>query len=349
MSNLTDDPEPLLWELARNVTGWGRIHVVERLAGTQHPEIKDWLLREGYRNSVMYEYLAYTCATSGGLLEALSQETVDRDLLTSAGEILAALIAGGPAQDIDDYDEGAVAVEMFLNHMESSAQTLDDFLHVQTLKQFLDDEDADWESRAERGWTDTRRNHLRAMCARILSRPGWSDLARDGLTSEDEAEFDQASRVADALGLDTWEAHWRRLREKPTDSGRWYHVMARCDDDRIVEVLRFAEENIDLEKIAGGPAEELGLGPGWEHHRCLDFILQELKRFVGQGSRLIQAGLQSPVVRNRNLAVAALSAWGQEQWGDALRSALEAASACEPRDNVRERMEKVLKGIPLED
>src|SRR5262249_5598142 len=63
-----------LWALARNVTGWGRIHVVERLADTENPAVKDWLLREGYRNSVMYEYLAATCARAGGLLAALSAD-----------------------------------------------------------------------------------------------------------------------------------------------------------------------------------------------------------------------------------------------------------------------------------
>jgi hypothetical protein len=90
-------PGQSLWTLAKNVDGWGRIHVVERLAQTENPHIKDWLLREGFRNSVMYEYLAYTCATAGGLVAALSQGTVDRELLTSTGELLDALIAEGPA------------------------------------------------------------------------------------------------------------------------------------------------------------------------------------------------------------------------------------------------------------
>ena len=106
----SDEPDVVLWELAKTVDGWGRIHIVERLAETERPEIKDWLLREGYRNSIMYEYLAYTCATAGNLLTALSGEHVDRDLLTSAGDIIQALISGGPAEDMDGYEEGATAV-----------------------------------------------------------------------------------------------------------------------------------------------------------------------------------------------------------------------------------------------
>lgn len=67
--------------------------------------------------------------------------------------------------------------------------------------------------------------------------------------------------------------HWL-LREGYRNSGRWYQVMARCDEDRIADVIAdviaFAGQNIDLEKIATGPADEMRLGPGWEHHQCLD-------------------------------------------------------------------------------
>ncbi len=66
------------------------------LKGPENPVIKRWLLREGFRNSVMYEYLAATCARAGGLLAALGDDDVDRELLTGAGEILQALIAGRP-------------------------------------------------------------------------------------------------------------------------------------------------------------------------------------------------------------------------------------------------------------
>jgi hypothetical protein len=93
----------------------------------------------------------------------------------------------------------------------------------------------------------------------------------------------------------------------------------------------------------------MGLGPGWEHHQCLDYILQELCKFPGHGSRLIQAGLLSPVVRNRNMAVATMSAWGHDRWDDDLRGALETAAKIEPEEDVRDRMMKALRGESLEN
>ncbi len=62
--NSRSDPEPDLFTLAQRVDGWGRIHCVERLRSTTDPEIAHWILLEGFRNAVMYEYLAYIAATT---------------------------------------------------------------------------------------------------------------------------------------------------------------------------------------------------------------------------------------------------------------------------------------------
>ncbi|PQO45468.1 limonene hydroxylase [Blastopirellula marina] len=349
LMNSSDNPEQALWKLAQNVDGWGRIQAVERLAETQDPEIKDWLLREGFRNSIMIEYLAYTCATTGGLLSALSQEQIDRELLTAAGEILAALFEGGPAEDIDSYADGALATEMYLGHAESVELTLADYINVLTIQHWLKQEDADWEMRVGMQWTPERVAELRNICEQLLSRPDCREKALRGLSAEDRMEFHYANAVAEALGVDTWEAHWRRLRECPDDDDRWYHMMVRCDESRIDEVVAYAERTLDLHALAIGPAEELGLGREWQPHQCLNYVLQELGKFPGRGKALIQAGLQSPLIPTRNATLRALSAWGQYTWGEELTQALQAAAAIEPDEEVRQRMERILRGEGWEE
>lgn len=111
--------------------------------------------------------------------------------------------------------------------------------------------------------------------------------------------------------------------------------------------MEFAEANIDLSRIATGPGDELGLSRGFEPHSCLDYVLQELRRFPGRGTRLTEVGLRSPVVRNRNMAVAALAAWSRAEWPGGLAESLERAARCEPKEDVRDRMEKPLRGEPL--
>lgn len=348
LARISENPELSLWSLAKNVDGWGRIHTVERLADTQNPDIKHWMLREGYKNWVMYEYLAHTCATTGDLLAALDVNRADRELLTSAGELLAALINGGPAQGINDYHDGALATERFLGHMERDADTLDDFIHIQAIRGYLSNDQADWGTLAQCGWTIERRSRLLTICDQILKLPKWLDKARASLGSPDDIVFHQAAQVAESLGIETWDVHWRRLHANSKDTNCWYQIMSRSNDSRISEVVSYAENHIDLETIATGPANEMGFGEGWEVHQCLDFILQELRRFPGHGQSLIKAGLRSPVVRNRNMAIATLAAWGRERWNEGLRTALEDAANSEPSADVLERMLKTLRGEPLE-
>lgn len=347
LTNASEGQEEALWTLARNVTGWGRIHAVERLAQATDPAIRRWLLREGFRNSVMYEYLAGTCARAGGLLVALTEEPMDRELLTSAGEILQALIAGGPAEGIDDYEDARPVIESYLGHMAASAETVEDFLHVNSIKGFLEEDESRWATRHDAGWSAEGRGGLRSACDEILGRPEWADRVRAGLASDDEVVFAHSDQAAKVLRIDTWDIHRRRLRQQPADPGRWYHVMALCDEARIGEVVKYAEESLDLAGIATGAADELGLGPGFEQHRCLDYFLQELGRFPGKGATLIEAGLRSPVVRNRNMAVAALAGWSRGEWPDGIAESLERATGSEPDDGVRERMRQVLTGEPL--
>jgi hypothetical protein len=110
--------ENVLVTLAKKVDGWGRIHIVERLARYQlSSTTKDWLLRTGYQNSVMNEYLAYSCATAGELNQVLEQDSVDLASLEAAGGILEALIMDGPAEDIHCYEKGAIVCLNYLKHL----------------------------------------------------------------------------------------------------------------------------------------------------------------------------------------------------------------------------------------
>jgi hypothetical protein len=118
---LAEDPEITLWEVARRVHGWGRIQAVERLKRTQNPEIKAWMLRQGFRNDIMDGYLAGICAKTGVLHDALKQAEIDRALLHGAAEIIKALLLrGGPADFIDDYPEAAEALSEYLGHVQTT-------------------------------------------------------------------------------------------------------------------------------------------------------------------------------------------------------------------------------------
>jgi hypothetical protein len=113
------------------------------------------------------------------------------------------------------------------------------------------------------------------------------------------------------------------------------------DRDRNRRVIAFAEANLPLDEIASGPSNLMGLGPAYGAHRCLDFVVQEMRRESVFSPRLVTSALRSPVVRNRNMAVAALENHPIEEWGASLIEALRRAASDEPDEQVRERMEAV--------
>jgi hypothetical protein len=62
---------------------------------------------------------------------------------------------------------------------------------------------------------------------------------------------------------------------------------------------------------------------------------------------MIKAGLRSPVVRNRNMAINALSEWDPKSWSTDMRAVVERAREIEPRPDVKGRFDSVLAGVPL--
>ncbi len=167
LKSTLEKPDEDIWELARNVTGWGRVAAVERLAGTEHAQIREWMLREGFRNTVMNEYLAFTCAESGGLRAAMGRDRVDDELLDAAGEILRALLnRNGPAQDINDYDDAAQVVESYLRHMGNRKATPERVAAVKAVRRWLDQPEQDWDTREQ---IALRKDSL-ALCDGVLGK-----------------------------------------------------------------------------------------------------------------------------------------------------------------------------------
>lgn len=345
LASSLEKPDEALWELARNVSGWGRIQAVERLAETRDSRIRHWLLHEGYKNSIMVEYTACICARAGNLKARLLAKEPGEELMAAAGDLIHALAEGGPAEDMEDYEDGAAVTARYLDLLRTRPGTLEQFLTVDAVARFLDDEDADWSAREERGWTPRLRQRLRKACEELLVRPEWRDQVQEALGAEEEQRFFLAARVARVLGMEIWDRYFERLQ---AGCSCWYHVMQTDDPERIDRVLALALERMDLEAIATGPDDLLGLGPEHSPHNQLDFILQDLRRFPGRGWDFIRSGLRSPVVRNRNMALVSLAAWGRENWVPETEMALRRALREEPRADVRERLEKVLAGQELE-
>lgn len=304
-------------------------------------------LRDGFRNDIMVEEIAYHCAVEGDLLKALRDGPVDTALLQGAGQIIEALIDGGPAEDIDDYADGAEVCALYLEHVaRDPAVDLRAFLHVQAIRRFEGDPDGPWAERERRGWTPARRLAIRTGANAYLARPEWRALAEAGLQRELRQEYWPAAAVAQALEIDVWPHHFRRQRDLGVD--HWWELMQTDSQDRVLQVLDLAQQRLDLALVGSGPGTSLGLGPDYQDDSTLDFILQDLRRFPGIGWSLIEVGLRGRTIRARNMAHRALAAWDRKQWPPEAEARLQTALKREPDPEVAQRIAALIAGRSLD-
>lgn len=340
LSNMFDDASERLWALAKTVEGWGRIHLVERMVPTDNPQIQRWLRLEGYRNSVLYEYLALTAAIHGRLRDALSAPQVDDTDLMSAAEVIDAMIAAenGAAAGINSYPDAAASTLLYLQHISTAPLDLLHFLTANVILQYREEDDRTDADKLAQGWSESALRAVTANARDYIARPEWDPLIRAALDSDDPVRFDRANRAAKIKDIDTYEWHFHRLQRNPLDSSAWFNAMQAATQKRIDDLVSIAERGLPLDQIASGPGTQLGLGEEFAAHACLDFILQDLKHFPGKGLRLIATGLRSPVIRNRHMAINALEAYEPDLLREHAREIIERALREEVDEDVRGRL-----------
>lgn len=353
-------PQVSLWALAKGARAWGRIHAVERLAeslsadpdpgelGAQTFEsIRAWLVREGYRNAVMDDYLALTCARAGRLEQALAADIVDDALLDGAAGILAALLRAGPAEHIEDYGEAPQVAQAYLRHLSRRPEHRPlDLIHLlvaEQLREFIapvGDELEDDATLRALGWDLDCRAAVIEMAGQVVARSEWREQVEAGLAGEDELRFHQADAAAQLLGIDSWPHHHRRVAAEPLHSQSWFPLVHTEDEARLDVAIELARTHLPLDAIATGPADEPGLGPEFDVHDTLLIVVHGLVDRSGKGAELLAAALRSPATRIRRGAVRVLSTWGEGLGG--LEPALRAAEAIEPDRDLRSDMQTVL-------
>ncbi len=346
ISKVSPDPVSELIALARGATGWGKVSLVERLSASDRPEVRDFLLKEGLENvSVLEGYVALPIATRCKLHEVLEGPVLEPEILRGAARILRALtyqaIDGNPRGNILDYADGGIAVERFLAKFGPVASSLDDYLAVSSIRQFAVSTEFGEDRLLSAGWDSGRRTQVSETCNRILARPMWLEVARRALASEDSQTRWLGLAMAERVGIPLHDFLVEELRKHPLEARMWFRFVHEGDAARMGEALRLAREVLNFESIATGPGDESFAAPGHERHDCVNYLLQELRRFPGLGSDLVRASLRSPVTTNRSLALRVLKNWRPS---DTTAEVIEAVRAAlqDPSENIRKEAREVL-------
>ncbi|MQY09858.1 hypothetical protein [Actinomadura macrotermitis] len=335
------DRERAAYELAQRVKDWGRIHAVERLKGTNDPEIKAWLLREGFRNGIMNEYLAHLAATTGDLYTALLEPEVDQALLEGAGAILVALALGGPAEEMSDYADAVPALHRYAELAGTARPTLAMLDHLLTIRRCA--------LRPDSGvaWPAGEPEQLTRRYKELLARPVWRKLVLARLSEPHDTgpyRFTLALSCAGRLGMPVLPQALRYLEEAPFDAYAWQGTVSHADGETISSVIALAMRVLPLDTITGAPARSHGFSPEHAPDHALGAIINGLDQHPGAGLELLRLSLSARVTSTRRRAFQVLTTWPAENRPSRLRAWISAAAAAEPDSRLREEMQVFLTG-----
>ena len=349
IANLSDNVENDFWELAQKVDGWGKIQLVDRLARPELSEpIKDWLIFEGYKNSIMYEYLAYTCAINGELHNKLESEKIDNKLFKSASDIIEALIAiGGPAEDITTYPFASQVIQDFIRHAKKHTTDISDFNALHKINDYLTELQNDIGEQKENGWNQDIISNCITGIVEILNSRDWNVVAYEGLKSNDNVIYWNAKLAGEKLGIDLWETVWGKLEEKPIDSSTWYDVTHYSKPEHSHKIIEFALEHLPFEELGTGAKDSNGFGDNYNKYASLEYATTFIENYPKMGEKIILTALKSPVTRNRNMAIRVLDKWKQENWSSEIEKEIKHLNQIEPNTDTKENIQRLLNGKEL--
>ena len=347
LSNLSDNLVKDLWEIAKQVDGWGKIQLVDRLAEMElNNEIRDWLVLEGYKNSIMYEFLALTCAENGMLNEKLSAQSIDDNLYCSAGDIIVALMDEGPAVGMSGYDDSSETIENFIKHSKTRNLNISNYITLHRIKDYL--EESPKENETLKNWNQNDLSNFLIDINELLNSKDWTTEVQIALKSSDNVEYWNGKQAAQKLGIDLWDTVWTKLQQNPLDSSAWYDVTANAKENNVEQIIDFAIKNLPLEFLGSGPKDSTGIGDDFQKHSSLDSAITFLENYPKKGEKLILVGLDSPVTRNRNMAIRVLDKWKKENWSNEITEKVKGLKMIEPNEDTKKNVERLINGKELE-
>lgn len=338
LKNGHPDPNPQLFALAQATTGWGRVQSVSHMGPTDDPEVKEWLIRgRGYHNTIMDEYLALTAAEIGDLAGTLEDEP-DRELLNSVGGLFDALCSPhSPSAGLEAYEGGARSAERYVEILEGGPHTERlDLGGAIALRRWL-------QSETEVTWPPGKADGLAHRLDSYVSRPEWEQLLLQDLHGDDPDAYRNAEHLARAVGIRTYDHNVRWLKTHPTDTYVWFQAWQQGGDEHAAELAELVRQSIDVDALASGASNDLGMGAQYAENDVLTTALSALGSHPNVGRDLLDSGLQSPVVRTRRAAVGLLASWGITGWTDDEVATVTTMVGSDPSEFVRTSAQDALK------
>ena len=328
-----DNANEEVFDLAKKVRGWGRIHALERLEAST-PEISEWVLLHGADNDVSPEYSALTVWNKASVPRRL-KGTLTEEEFGAVSRIIAALLREGPVAGISEIEEPEEALLDFVDRARESCLNIDAYETLFALDT--------WASFDESGIPS-----VAAACSDLLS----TDECRE--TVEQAVKRGEGLELAESLGIDYAENFFECF-TSDFDGQYMKASYLTCFEDYLEPVIELFRENLPLEEMRAEPTDEMCPGPSFERYDKLCAINYALAEYPNEGEDLLIAGLHSPGVRMRNAALGTAEEWVRrtmtplEYLSPLLYAELEEVTEKEVDASLENRMRVLLNGqIPAD-
>ncbi len=128
-----------VYEAARRVQGWGRIHAVHYLE-PETMEIRHWMLTEGWKNDVRNAYSARDLAVKLPLVKLLMDTALPGDEFDGISGIMDALLDESPVPGISSLTEKEILMELYLKAAEGRLLTREGVSAVTRIRTYMNEQ-----------------------------------------------------------------------------------------------------------------------------------------------------------------------------------------------------------------
>ena len=283
-----DNGNDEIFEIAKKVKSWGRIHAIEKLEPTTD-EIKQWLLREGVNNEVVPAYSALTCWNKSDAEKVLFSDNISDEDYKGLCALIEALVDEGPVAGISDLENGAKIIDRFLDVVTSRNTSLSDYEIVDCIMSMYDSDNDDAE-------------HICEKCKSIIHSDNCIQIVKDSIPTG------KGISLAKELGIDYKPTILKLMTENFAENN-WLLQFADDDPEFIEKAAEIWRKCLPLETMKGAPTDIMGPMIKGDPHPELEFLLSRLDKYPLVGTDLVEVALQSPPERARKHGINVVKEW----------------------------------------
>lgn len=265
-----EDGNNEVWQLAKKIHGWGRIHAVERIEPVTD-EIKEWLLLDGVHNDVMLAYSALTCWQKADA-ETVLKNNPTREEFSGIRDIINGLLDEGPVPGISEIENRDDVILTFLKLSKQMSSELEDYETIRSIRIHFED-------------ADSNNPEIVSLCQELLS----TDDCKKAVSDAVKEGWDVA--MAKELNLD-YKADIFALLNSSFESKNHLCSVLMNDPEYKDNVMDLFRQQLPLSEMKTQPTKSLGLGSEYWRQNALEYMLQELRKHPLEGQDFVETALK---------------------------------------------------------